>query len=207
MLDDYGTPERFWAEAINTACHASNRVYIHKLLEKTSYELLVGRKPNISYFRVFGCKCFIYKKKRLGKFESKCDEGFFLGYASNSKAYRVFNKTSRLVEETCDVEFDETNGSQGEGFSCDDIGDEPLREVMKNIALGQVKPKEEDEELPSPSNQVEATCKDDSKVDEDNVNYESSNEEGDASHSPQDIQGGQVVEDQLSFHDTHITNE
>jgi transposase InsO family protein len=50
MLDDYGTPERFWAEAINTACHATNRVYLHRLLEKTPDELLVGRKPNISYF-------------------------------------------------------------------------------------------------------------------------------------------------------------
>jgi hypothetical protein len=63
MLDDYGTPEKFWAEAINTACHTTNWVYLHRLLEKTPYELLVGRKPNISYFRVFGCKCFIYKKK------------------------------------------------------------------------------------------------------------------------------------------------
>jgi len=78
------------------------------------YELLIGKKPNISYFRVFGCKCFIYKKKRLGKFESRCDEGFFLGYASNSKAFRVFNQTSGLVEETCYVEFDESNGSQEE---------------------------------------------------------------------------------------------
>jgi transposase InsO family protein len=50
MLDDYSTPERFWAEAINTACHATNRVYLHRLLEKTPYELIVGRKPNISYF-------------------------------------------------------------------------------------------------------------------------------------------------------------
>ena len=44
-------------------------------------------------------------------FESMCDEGFFLGYASNSKAYRVFNQASGLVEETYDVEFDESNGS------------------------------------------------------------------------------------------------
>ena len=94
MLDDYGTSEKFWAEAINTACHASNRVYPHRLLKKTLYELITRKKPNISYFRVFGCKCFIYKKKRHGKFESRCDEGFFLGYASNSKAYRVFNQTS-----------------------------------------------------------------------------------------------------------------
>jgi transposase InsO family protein len=50
MLDDYDTPERFWVEAINTAYHAINWVYLHRLLKKTSYELLVGMKPNISYF-------------------------------------------------------------------------------------------------------------------------------------------------------------
>ena len=142
MLDDYGTSEDFWAEAINTACHASNRVYLHRLLGKTPYELLIGRKPNISYFRVFGCKCFIYKKKRLGKFEKRCDVGFFVGYASNSKAYRVFNQTTGMIEETCDVEFDETNGSQGEMFSHDDVDDEPLRDAMKNMTIGDVKPEE-----------------------------------------------------------------
>ena len=64
MLNDYDTSKKFWAEAINTACHASNRVYPHRLLKKTPYELITGKKPNISYFRVFGCKCFIYKKKK-----------------------------------------------------------------------------------------------------------------------------------------------
>ena len=88
MLDDYSTSEKFWAEAINTACHASNRVYPHRLLKKTPYELITGKKPNISYFRVFGCKCFIYKKKRLGKFESRCDEGFFL----------VMHQTTKHIE-------------------------------------------------------------------------------------------------------------
>ena len=136
MLDDYGTPEDFWAEAINTACHATNRIYLHLLLGKTPYELLIGRKPNISYFRVFGCKCFIYKKKRLGKFEKRCDIGFFVGYASNSKAYRVFNQTTGLIEETCDVEFDETHGFQGELFHYDDVGDEPLRDAMKDMTIG-----------------------------------------------------------------------
>jgi hypothetical protein len=111
MLDDYSAPERFWAEAINMACHAINRVYLHRLLDKTSYELFIGRKPNIFYFQVFSCKCFIYKKRRISKFKSRYDERFFLGYASNSKAYRVFNKTSGQVAETCDVEFDESNGS------------------------------------------------------------------------------------------------
>jgi transposase InsO family protein len=59
MLDKYKTSDRFWTEAINTACHATNRLYLHKLLKKTSYELLIGNKPNVSYFRVFESKCYI----------------------------------------------------------------------------------------------------------------------------------------------------
>jgi transposase InsO family protein len=50
MLDEYKTSGWFWAEAINTACHATNCIYLHKLLKKTSYELLIGNKSNISYF-------------------------------------------------------------------------------------------------------------------------------------------------------------
>jgi transposase InsO family protein len=60
MLDEYGVSDSFWTEAINTACHATNRLYLHRLLKKTSYELIVGRKPNVAYFRVFGYKCYIY---------------------------------------------------------------------------------------------------------------------------------------------------
>jgi transposase InsO family protein len=50
MLDEYKTSDRFWAEAINMTCHATNRLCLHKLLKKTSYELLTGNKPNVSYF-------------------------------------------------------------------------------------------------------------------------------------------------------------
>ncbi|XP_039778370.1 mucin-5AC-like [Panicum virgatum] len=116
-----------------------------------------------------------------------------------------------MIEEICDVEFDETNGSQGEEFSCDDVGNEPLRKVMKNIAIGQVKPKEEVEELPNSSTQVEATSKDDSKVEEKSTpshhHYESSDEEDVASHRPHNTQDEQVVEEQLPFEDTYITSE
>jgi transposase InsO family protein len=90
MLSEYNVSQSFWAEAINTACYCSNRLYCHGKLGKTPYELLNGRKPNIAYFRVFGCKCYILKKgTRLGKFDKKCDEGFLLGYSTTSKAYRV----------------------------------------------------------------------------------------------------------------------
>ena len=109
---EYNVSQSFWAKAINMACYCSNRLYCHPLKEKTPYELLNGRKPNIAYFWVFGCKCYILKKgTRLGKFDKKCDEGFLLGYSTTSKAYRVWNLDSGTLEEVHDVEFDETKGS------------------------------------------------------------------------------------------------
>ena len=152
MLSEYNVSDSFWAEAINTACHASNRLYCHRFHNKTPYELLIGRKPNISYFRVFGCKCYILKKgTRLSKFQSKCDEGFLLGYSSNSKAYRVYNKTHGIVEEAYDVEFDETNGSHNEQENLDDVRSDGLRNAMKNMSIGDVRPREEDEDEDGPS--------------------------------------------------------
>jgi hypothetical protein len=125
MLDEYKTSDRFWAEAVNTACYAINRLYLHRILKNTSYELLTGKKPNVSYFRVFGSKCFILVKRgRKSKFAPKTAEGFLLGYDSNTRAYRVFNKSSRQVEVSCDIVFVETNGSQVEQVDLDEISDE-----------------------------------------------------------------------------------
>jgi transposase InsO family protein len=90
ILSEYNVSQSFWAKAINMAYYCSNCLYCHPLKEKTPYELLNGKKPNIAYFWVFGCKYYILKKgTRLGKFEKKCDEGFLLGYSTTSKAYRV----------------------------------------------------------------------------------------------------------------------
>jgi transposase InsO family protein len=112
MLGEYKTPGRFWLEAVNTACHAINHLYIDHLLKKTAYELLTGNKPNVSYFRVFGSKGYILVKKgRHSKFAPKAVEGFLLGYDTNTKAYRVFNKSLRLVVVSSDVVFDDTNDS------------------------------------------------------------------------------------------------
>jgi transposase InsO family protein len=72
MLGEHKTPERFWSDAVNTACHAINRLYLHRLLKKTSYELLTGNKPNFLYFRVFGSKCYILVKRgKQSKFVPK----------------------------------------------------------------------------------------------------------------------------------------
>jgi transposase InsO family protein len=173
MLDEYNTPEEFWAEAINTACYASNRLFLQKFLKKTPYELLNGKKPDVSFFRVFGCKCYIYKKRQhLGKFQRRCDIGFLVGYSSKSKAYRVFNRATGIVEETYDVEFDESNGSQGEHENLEDVCDEPLREAMKNIPVGAIKPKEDEDEVqiidkPSTSNVPQDDDKDGREANED----------------------------------------
>jgi hypothetical protein len=108
MLDEYKTSDSFWAKAINTACHATNYLYLHKLLKKISYELVTGNKPNVSYFHVFGSKCFVLNKKpKSSNFAPKVYEGFFLSYDSNSCVYHVFNKDSGCVEITCDAVFDE----------------------------------------------------------------------------------------------------
>lgn len=101
-------------------CHVLNRVLIRPIIEKIPYELLKGRKPNISYFRVFGCKFFILNngKDKLGKFDDKDDEGIFLGYSSFSKAYMVFNNRTLAIEEYIHVYFDETKPQKmGRGIS------------------------------------------------------------------------------------------
>ena len=84
--------------------------------------------------------------------------------------------------------------------------------VLKPLVhLGQVKPKEEVEELQASSIQVEVTSKDDSKDEDKSTSPhhhdESSDEEDDASHPPQDVQDEQVIQEQLPFDDTHITSE
>jgi hypothetical protein len=159
MLDEYKTPDRFWDEAINTACYSIKRLYLHRILKKTSYELLIGKKPNVSYFRVFGSKCFILVKRgRKSKFAPKAVEGFLLGYDSNTRAYRVFNKSTELVEVSCDIVFDETNGSQVEQVDLDELDDEEAPCVaLRNMSIGDVCPKEFEEppqaqDQPSSSN-------------------------------------------------------
>ncbi|XP_052291943.1 uncharacterized protein LOC127900768, partial [Citrus sinensis] len=106
MLNENALPKYFWAEAVNTACYVLNRVLIRPNLNKTPYELWKDRKPNIGYFKVFGCKCFVLNTKdNLGKFDSKSDVGIFLGYSNSSKAYRVYNKRTLVVEESMHVSF------------------------------------------------------------------------------------------------------
>ncbi|GKD30856.1 putative ribonuclease H-like domain-containing protein [Tanacetum coccineum] len=108
MLVDSKLPTTFWAEAVNTACYVQNRVLVTKPHNKTPYELFLGRKPALGFMRPFGCPVTILNTiDHLGKFDGKADEGFFVGYSINSKAFRVFNSRTRIVEENLHVQFSE----------------------------------------------------------------------------------------------------
>ena len=100
----------------------------------------------MSYFRVFGCKCFILNKKpKTSKFSPKVDDSFLLGYGSNEHAYRIFNKTSRRVEIAIDVTFDESNDSRVEQVDSSVVGNKDLPcEAIKQLAIGDIRPREDE---------------------------------------------------------------
>ncbi|GJV47851.1 putative ribonuclease H-like domain-containing protein, partial [Tanacetum coccineum] len=106
MLADLLLPTTFWVEAINTACYVQNRVLITKPHNKTPYELLISRSPNLDFMRPFGCPITILNTlDHLGKFERKDDEGFLVGYSVNSKEFWVFNTRTKKVEENLHIKF------------------------------------------------------------------------------------------------------
>jgi hypothetical protein len=81
------------------------------------------------------------KKGRHSKFVPKVVEGFLLGYDSNTKVYRVFNKSLGLVEVSSDVVFDETNGSPREQVDLDDIDEDDIpTTAIRPMAIGDVRP-------------------------------------------------------------------
>jgi hypothetical protein len=209
MLDEYKTPDRFWAETINTACYSINRLYLHRILKKTSYELLTGKKPNISYFRVFGSKCFILiKRGRSSKCAPKAVEGFLLGYDSNTRAYRVFNKSTGLVEVSCDIVFDETNGSEVEQVDLDELDDEEASCIaLRNMSIGDVCPKESEEppqaqDQPSSSMQASPLIQDEDQAQEDE-----NEDQEDEPPQEEDMDQGGDKDDQDKENDQEIRDQ
>ncbi|GKA56050.1 ribonuclease H-like domain-containing protein [Tanacetum coccineum] len=121
MLADSKLSTTFWAEAVNTACYVQNRVLVVKPHNKTPYELFHGRTPILSFMRPFRCLVTILNTiDHLGKFDGKTNEGFFVGYSLSSKAYRVFNSRTRIVEENLHIRFSKSIhnvvGTQSNGF-------------------------------------------------------------------------------------------
>jgi hypothetical protein len=128
MLDEHRTPMCFWADAISTTCYISNQIFLHSILHLTPFELRFGRKPSISHFRHFGCKCFVLKCGNLDKFESRSFDGILLGYTPHGRSYWVYNVETNTIVESCDVTFDETAPCPRGVFEC--VGDKETEESI-----------------------------------------------------------------------------
>ena len=101
-----------------------------------------GNKPNISYFKVFGCKCFyLIKGVRLSKFESKSLEGIFVGYGVESHTYRIYDKASGRVVESSSVVFEENDSSHGGQVDVCDVDVEMPHEAIRRMGVGFLPPR------------------------------------------------------------------
>ncbi|GJT52669.1 retrovirus-related pol polyprotein from transposon TNT 1-94 [Tanacetum coccineum] len=108
MLIFSKAPMFLWAEAVATACYTQNRSLIHNLHNKTPYELVHDKKPDLTFFHVFGALCYpTNDNEDLGKLQPTDDIGIFVGYALSRKGYRIYNKRTRRIIETIHVQFDE----------------------------------------------------------------------------------------------------
>ncbi|GJX53231.1 retrovirus-related pol polyprotein from transposon TNT 1-94 [Tanacetum coccineum] len=112
------TSQQNGAEAATTSCYTQNRSLIQKRHNKTPYELLHDRKPDLSFLQVFGAFCYPTNDgEDLGKLKPKADIGIFIGYAPAKKAFRIYNKRTQMIIETIHVEFDELTAMASEQFS------------------------------------------------------------------------------------------
>nr|GEV74524.1 hypothetical protein [Tanacetum cinerariifolium] len=106
LSSDFKLPNENHTEAVNTACYVQNKVLVTKPHNKTPYELLLGKTPSIGFMRLFGCPVNILNTlDPLEKFDGKADEGFLVRYTVSSKAFRVFNSRTRIVQETLHIIF------------------------------------------------------------------------------------------------------
>ncbi|GJV92747.1 retrovirus-related pol polyprotein from transposon TNT 1-94 [Tanacetum coccineum] len=108
MLSAFKLPLFFWAEAIATACYTQNRSIIIPTHEKMAYHIINDRKPSIKHLHIFGCTCYLTKDgKNLDKMKEKGDPCILVGYSTQSKGYRIYNKRTRLIVKSIHLRFDE----------------------------------------------------------------------------------------------------
>ncbi|GJX15196.1 ribonuclease H-like domain-containing protein [Tanacetum coccineum] len=138
-----GKQHRALAEAVNTACYIQNRVLVTKPHNKTPYELLLGRKPSLGFMRPFGCLVTILNTiDHLGKFDGKADEGFFIEYSINSKAFREVDQIgfldidalTKLMNYKPVVAGNQSNGNASTK-SCDDAGKSIMETVPRKYYI------------------------------------------------------------------------
>ncbi|GJR85852.1 retrovirus-related pol polyprotein from transposon TNT 1-94 [Tanacetum coccineum] len=108
MLSASKLPLFFWAKAIATACYTQNGSLIIPRHEKTPYPIINGRKPSLKHLHIFGWTCYITRDgENLNKMKEKGDSCILVGYSTQSKGYRVYNKRTRLIVESIHINFDE----------------------------------------------------------------------------------------------------
>ncbi|GJR61696.1 retrovirus-related pol polyprotein from transposon TNT 1-94 [Tanacetum coccineum] len=135
MLSAAKVPLFFWAEAITTACFTQNRSLVIPRHEKTPYHIINARKPSVKFFHIFGSLCYIVRDgENLDKMKEKGDACIFVGYSTQSKAYRVFNKRTRMIVETIHVNFDELPQMALDNVSSDP-GPQCLTTVLEQDSL------------------------------------------------------------------------
>ena len=107
MLHHAGMTQGFWSEAINAAVHVLNRAPRKGFDWKTPYELVFGRKPEVSHFRIFGCRAWVIDDKAR-KWDPRSTPMIFVGYEVASKAYRLWNSKAHKIVVSANVKFDES---------------------------------------------------------------------------------------------------
>nr|GEW15074.1 Gag-Pol polyprotein [Tanacetum cinerariifolium] len=107
-----------WAEAVATVCYTQNHFIIRLCHGNTSYKLLHGKLPDLSFLYVFGALCYLTNdSENLGKLQPKADIGIFIGYAPTKKAFWIYNQRTRRIIETIHVDFDELTAMASEQSS------------------------------------------------------------------------------------------
>ncbi|GKD40629.1 retrovirus-related pol polyprotein from transposon TNT 1-94, partial [Tanacetum coccineum] len=129
MLSASKLPLFFWAEAIATACYTQNRSIIIPTHEKMAYHIINDRKPLIKHLHIFGCTCYLTRDgENLDKMKEKGDPCILVGYSTQSKGYRVYNKRTRLIVESIHLRFDEIKEMSETSVANDTSGLVPQRQ-------------------------------------------------------------------------------
>jgi hypothetical protein len=167
MMNEKNIGQAYLVEEIHTAVHVLNKSHLRPQSDKTPYELWFGRPTSIKHFKVFGSKCYIKNNdENLGKYDDRADEGIFLGYATNSKGYRCYNKRLHKMVDGIDVKVDE-------GI--------PAREMYRNESSTEDTTKVDDK-------QVQESENEDSELDEDSDTQTDSNQQSTSNSSSRIIQ-------------------
>ncbi|KAJ9563184.1 hypothetical protein OSB04_008344 [Centaurea solstitialis] len=95
MMCHSSLPVSFWGHALETAAHILNRAPT-KSVEKTPYELWKGKKPNMSFLKIWGCEVYV-KRPTSEKLKPKSDKCFFVGYPKTTVGYYFYNPEENKV--------------------------------------------------------------------------------------------------------------